>query len=102
MWIALARSNGAGGRPLFFVTPVFRKPVDMATIMTTTAGESEAIRARRVSVGLTQRQLAVRAAVSLTTVANIEAGLIPGRSEAIGRILAALHDVEQSATVKND
>lgn len=66
----------------------------MHTITTTPAAEAAAIRTRRLSLGLTQRQLAARAACSLTWVANIEAGCVPNRSDAIERIYAALDEVE--------
>jgi transcriptional regulator with XRE-family HTH domain len=64
------------------------------TIVTTTA---EAIRDRRLAAGLTQRQLAVLADTSLTTMSNIEAGLVPrNRSDALVRILAVLNEAERA------
>jgi transcriptional regulator with XRE-family HTH domain len=56
--------------------------------------ESETLRARRLAVGLTQRQLAIAAGCSLTWVSNIEAGCIPHRSDALERIRAALDQAE--------
>jgi len=64
----------------------------MPTIITTAAAESQALRARRVAAGLTQRQLAAAAEVSLTWLANIEAGCVPTQSEALGRIRTALDE----------
>jgi predicted transcriptional regulator len=69
------------------------------TTITRQAGESEAIRARRLAIGLTQRQLAARSGYSLTWIANIEAGCVPARSDALGRISAALDEAE---SVHND
>ncbi len=63
-------------------------------IATTTAG---ALRERRLAAGLTQRQLAVLADISLTTMSNIEAGLIPrNKSHALLRILAVLDGAESA------
>jgi predicted transcriptional regulator len=58
--------------------------------------ESEALRARRLAVGLTQRQLAAKTGYSLTWIANIEAGCVPTRSDAVERIRAALDHAESS------
>jgi predicted transcriptional regulator len=52
------------------------------------------VRARREKVGLTRVQLAVRAALSVTHLANIEAGVIPAGGAAFGRVLDALSVAE--------
>jgi len=70
--------------------------LDMSTIITAPAAESQALRARRIALGLTQRQLAASAAVSLTWLANIEAGCVPNQSEAVERIRAALDAAEHT------
>ncbi len=67
----------------------------MSTTITTPAAEAQALHARRLAAGLTQRQVAAAAEVSLTWLANIEAGCVPARSEAIGRIRRALEAAEQ-------
>jgi transcriptional regulator with XRE-family HTH domain len=65
----------------------------LTTTLTTTA---DAIRERRLAAELTQRQLAVLADISLTTMSNIEAGLIPrNKSDALVRLLAALDEAER-------
>jgi predicted transcriptional regulator len=69
----------------------------MTTIITERSAESRRLRAQREAVGLTQRQVAVAAGCSLSTVANVEAGCVPSRSEAIGRIRAALDAAEREA-----
>ena len=48
------------------------------------------LRALRRASGLTQRQLAGLAGVSLGWIANAENGYVPRRSVALGRVLAAL------------
>ena len=55
------------------------------------------VRERRVVLGLTQRQLAIAARCSLPSVANLEAGVLPRRSEVVPRILAALDAAERGA-----
>jgi predicted transcriptional regulator len=65
----------------------------MNTIISSKAAD---VRERRLAAGMTQRSLAVAAEVSLQTVANLEAGLIPRRSEAVPRILAALDEAERA------
>jgi DNA-binding XRE family transcriptional regulator len=98
MWIFRARAivsaEAPGGRP-FFVYPLCRCNGGMPT--TTIATTAEAIRERRLAAELTQRQLAVLADISLTTMSNIEAGLIPrNESPALVRILAALDEAERA------
>jgi transcriptional regulator with XRE-family HTH domain len=55
------------------------------------------LRERRLAAGLTQRQLAIAAGCSLPSVANIEAGVMPRRSEVVPRLLAALDAAEREA-----
>jgi predicted transcriptional regulator len=64
------------------------------TTITARLTESAAIRARRLALGLTQRQVAARTGYSLTWIANIEAGCVPTRSDAVERILAVLDETE--------
>lgn len=59
------------------------------------AAEHSLLRDRRVAAGLTQRQLAIAARCSLPSVANLEAGVLPRRSNVVPRILAALEVAER-------
>jgi transcriptional regulator with XRE-family HTH domain len=69
--------------------------MNTSTTTTQRVGATTAnVRARRETVGLTRAQLAIRAAVSLTHLANIEAGVLPATGDALGRILDALAVVE--------
>lgn len=54
------------------------------------------LRARRERLGLTRYQLAAQVGCSLTTVANIEAGIVPRSSSVLPRILAALRGLEST------
>jgi transcriptional regulator with XRE-family HTH domain len=55
------------------------------------------VRERRIAAGMTQRQLAIAAGCSLPSVSNLEAGVLPRRSEVVPRILAALDAAEREA-----
>jgi transcriptional regulator with XRE-family HTH domain len=66
------------------------------TIITTRAAEARRLRACREAAGLTQRELALAAECSLTTVANVENGAVPTRSAVLDRIRAVL-DPEDDA-----
>jgi len=68
---------------------------DMATTTTTEeAGHDlcERLRAARLEAGLSRAALAGRAECSLASVANLEAGYIPKRSDVLPRILAVLEN----------
>jgi predicted transcriptional regulator len=72
----------------------------MTATTTPTLGSTpalETIRKRREDVHLTRAALAARAEVSLAHLGNIEAGSVPRRSPALGRILAALDAAERDA-----
>jgi predicted transcriptional regulator len=56
---------------------------------------ASSVRERRIATGMTQRQLAIAADCSLPSVANLEAGVLPRRSEVVPRILAALDAAER-------
>jgi predicted transcriptional regulator len=58
--------------------------------------ESQILRARRLAVGLTQRQLAIAAECSLTWVSILELGPIPHRSNTLERVRAALDEAERA------
>lgn len=66
---------------------------------TTTPTPTGELRERRERIGLARLALAARAGCSLTTLANIEAGIVPRRSEVLPRILEALDRAEGEATV---
>ncbi len=55
------------------------------------------VRQRRQAVGLTQIELAARAGCALSSVFNLEAGIVPRRSRVVPRILAVLDQAERDA-----
>ncbi len=59
------------------------------------AADSEDLRERRQALGLTRIDLALTADVSITHIATLEAGLVPRRSQALGRVVAALDAAER-------
>jgi predicted transcriptional regulator len=56
---------------------------------------ASSVRERRIAAGMTQRELAIAADCSLPSVGNLEAGVLPRRSEVVPRILAALDAAER-------
>lgn len=64
------------------------------TTTTTITNTGADVRSRRRAAGITQRELAVEASCSIGSVANLEAGVVPRRSEVLDRILEALGRVE--------
>ncbi|MGA2320191.1 MAG: helix-turn-helix transcriptional regulator [Solirubrobacteraceae bacterium] len=58
---------------------------------------ASSVRERRIAAGMTQRELAIAADCSLPSVANLEAGVLPRRSEVVPRILDALAAAEREA-----
>lgn len=53
------------------------------------------IAALRKQAGLTRAQVCIAARCSLTALGNLEAGLIPQRSDVLPRVLAVLQDATQ-------
>ncbi len=53
------------------------------------------MRQRRQAVGLTQIEVAARAGCALSSVFNLEAGIVPRRSRVVPAILAVLDQAEQ-------
>ena len=66
----------------------------MTTITTMSAEE---IRAARERTGLSRAAVAGRTGVSMSTIANIEQGAVPRRSEALERLLAFLAEQSNNA-----
>ena len=62
--------------------------------MSTSANPSGGIGDLRRSAGLSQQELANRAACSIGMVRMLEAGAVPRRSSVLPRVVAALNDVE--------
>jgi hypothetical protein len=102
--LAREPSDGCGRAPRIGIAwQHFRSASSVTTTarMTTSPvpdhGAALAVRDRRVALGLGQRELAILASCALSTVANIEAGLIPRRSEVLPRILDSLERAEREA-----
>ncbi len=53
------------------------------------------MRERRQGAGLTQIEVAARAGCALSTVFNLEAGIVPRRSRVVPAILAVLDQAER-------
>ncbi len=66
----------------------------MTTATDSTSMRTSGIRQRRESVGVSRLELAIRSKCSVTSLAQIEAGLLPHRGEVLPRVVAALERLE--------
>ncbi len=67
---------------------------------TASSSPAQLLRSKRLELGLTQADVAAQAGVSRTSVRNIEKGMLPDRSEVLGRITDTLFDHSVEETVE--